>query len=112
MSPDGVWNCQKILPLSLSTAMNSPVSSPVKTRPPAVTSVPAQFGLLNLVSHLALPVIGSIALSAPRMPSAGKIFSMVTARSGGACDKPLAPAHHPAGSSSEVQLGQRVAWSG
>ena len=62
MIPDGVWNFQTILPVSSSTAMNSPVSSPVKTRPPAVTRVPAQFGLLNGIFHYDLPVIGSIAL--------------------------------------------------
>jgi hypothetical protein len=54
MIPEGVWNCHTIFPVSLSTAMNSPVSSPVKTSPPSVTRVPAQLGPLNFPFCFAL----------------------------------------------------------
>ena len=59
--PAEVWNSHKILPLSASTAMNSPVRRPVNTKPPAVTSVPEKFGLLNGTAHFDWPVRGSTA---------------------------------------------------
>src|SRR4051812_12131436 len=36
LMPELVWNCHRVLPLSTSSAMNSPVSLPVKSSPPAV----------------------------------------------------------------------------
>src|SRR5215204_6370325 len=59
--PAEVWNSHRILPVSESTAITSPVRRPVNTSPPAVTSVPAKFGLLNGTAHLDLPVSGSTA---------------------------------------------------
>src|SRR5262245_2975693 len=65
-TPAEVWNSHRVLPVSESTAMTSPVSRPVKTSPPAVTRVPAKFGLLNGTCHLDWPVSGSIARRWPR----------------------------------------------
>src|SRR5262249_21096770 len=42
LMPDPFWNCQTTLPVSASTAMNSPVSFPVNSRPPPVASIPDQ----------------------------------------------------------------------
>src|SRR5882672_6076378 len=72
--PDDVWNRHKISPVSASTAMTSPVRVPVNTSPPAVTSVPAQFGLLKPVCHLASPVVGLMAFKYPRGSGSGKMF--------------------------------------
>src|SRR6476620_5140315 len=72
--PDEVWNRHKIAPVSTSTAMSSPVRVPVNTSPPAVTSVPAQFGLLKPVCHLASPVVGLMAFEYPRGSGSGKMF--------------------------------------
>src|SRR5712691_5529217 len=40
-----VLNCQSVLPVSSSSATNSPVSFPVNTRPPPVTSMPAELAM-------------------------------------------------------------------
>src|SRR5215469_5703879 len=59
---DPVLNCQSVLPLSSSSAMNSPVSLPVKTSPPPVASTPAELGRSSIgIAHFGLPVSGSIA---------------------------------------------------
>src|SRR6516225_2022745 len=63
-TPDPVWYDQSSFPVSASNASNSPVSAPVKTSPPLVESVAPQRGRSAGVIHFALPVIGSIALSA------------------------------------------------
>src|SRR5262249_53493220 len=42
LMPEPVWNCQTTLPVSASTAMNSPVSLPVNSRPPPVASIADQ----------------------------------------------------------------------
>src|SRR3954467_2165754 len=65
-TPDGVWKLQRILPVSASSAWNSPVSTPVNTRLLAVDMTAEKFGLLYGVAHLAFPVIGSTALRKPR----------------------------------------------
>ena len=52
--------------------MNSPVSRPVKTSPPAVTSVPAMLGVLRGIAHLDWPVSGSIARRWPRTSGSKK----------------------------------------
>src|SRR5215813_14951119 len=95
MIPDGVWNCHRILPVSLSTAMNSPVSSPVNTNPPAVTSVPAQFGLLNGIDHFALPVSGSIARRWPDRKSTRLNSSHVRISYAVFCLKKKPHTHYP-----------------
>src|SRR5580692_1891513 len=67
MIPDGVWKLQRSLPVSASSAWNSPVMTPVNTRLLAVTIVDDQLGLLYGVSHFDFPVMGSTALRWPRM---------------------------------------------
>src|SRR5213593_5265901 len=71
--PADVWNSHRVFPVSASTAMNSPVSRPVKTRPPAVTSVPEKFGLLKGTAHFDRPVTGSRARRWPRPSGSSKI---------------------------------------
>src|SRR5919112_3453521 len=44
--PDGVWKLHSTLPVSASSAWNSPVITPVKTRLLAVLKVDEKFGLL------------------------------------------------------------------
>src|SRR6266568_4168841 len=57
-----VLNCQSVLPVSSSSAMNSPVNLPVNTSPPPVTSMPAELGRsVNGTSHFFSPVNGLIA---------------------------------------------------
>src|SRR6266446_6344057 len=50
--PDPVWNCQTISPVSASTAMNSPVSLPVNSRPPPVASIADQIWKSISAVHL------------------------------------------------------------
>ena len=66
MMPDGVWKLHSSLPVSASSAWNSPFITPVNTRLLAVTMVEEKFGLRYGVSHFDLPVIGSTALRSPR----------------------------------------------
>src|SRR5216684_1837860 len=64
--PDGVWKLQRILPVSASSAWNSPVITPVKTRLLAVVSSDEKLGLRYGFSHLDFPVIGSTSFRKPR----------------------------------------------
>src|SRR4051794_14081202 len=66
--PDPVWNDHSLAPVSASNASNSPVSWPLNTTLPAVDSTPEKRGMSLGASHLALPVIGSIAFRYPRGP--------------------------------------------
>src|ERR1700730_11327671 len=69
-----VLNCQSVLPVSSSSAMNSPVIFPVKIWPPPVASMPAELGRpINGISHFFSPVTGLIARKWPRT-SSGFIF--------------------------------------
>ena len=48
LTPAPVWNCQSTLPLAVSYALNQPLASPVKTRPPAVDENAADHRLRRL----------------------------------------------------------------
>src|ERR1700751_3755639 len=62
LMPDPVWNFQTTLPVSTSTAMNSPVSFPVNSRPPPVASIADQiWKSISGVRHFFCAVSGSIA---------------------------------------------------
>src|SRR2546427_1889094 len=57
--PELVWNCHTILPVSSSIAMNSPVSFPENTSPPAVVSIPDHIGnSISGILHLGFAVNG------------------------------------------------------
>src|SRR5207248_7034504 len=47
MIPEPVLNCQRILPVRASAALNQPSIVPKKTRSPAVTTVPLHVGYLS-----------------------------------------------------------------
>ena len=54
-----VLNCHSVLPVSSSSATNSPVSLPVNTSPPPVASMPAELGRsVSGTSHFFSPVSG------------------------------------------------------
>src|SRR5512138_3420696 len=66
--PEPVWKLHSFLPSLASKASNSPVNWPENTIPPAVDSTPEKRGMSLGTSHLALPVMGSMALRQPRGP--------------------------------------------
>src|SRR3954468_7369502 len=63
------WNFHSSSPLLASSALNSPVGSPAKTRPPPVVSTDEHIGMSLAQRHFSLPVRGSKALIDPAMSS-------------------------------------------
>ena len=60
--PEPVWNCHSCLPVSASSAMNSPVSLPVNSNPPPVASIADQtWKSISGTRHFFAAVSGSMA---------------------------------------------------
>src|SRR5882762_9720289 len=63
LTDDPVLNFHSVLPLSWSSAMNSPVRRPVKSSPPSVASMPAELARSIIgTCQATLPENGSIAM--------------------------------------------------
>src|SRR5262245_29143977 len=79
MGPDRiappVWNCQSGFPVVASSAKKLPSLDPLKTSPPAVAMTPAHVGVGSGKSHSALPVLTSMARTAPHASSSRR-FSL------------------------------------
>src|SRR5437016_4248572 len=66
LTPAPHWNCHSTLPVLASYALNQPLPSPVKTRPPAVAVAPPIMGCSVFTCHTFFPVARSIAVTLDR----------------------------------------------